>query len=336
MSFERNTAHLRPVAEEPETKETEITGGKRNLARETAKTGALRNPGLKWIFVGPNGIRAGWRLLMFAAIIVGLLYTKLRLYGMLHVHAPSAGDKVISPGYDGANAAINFSLVVIATLIMSKIERRPFAVYGLPLRNVFRSRIWAGMLAGFAIIAFVLLCIFALHGFEIIGFGTTGRALMISALLYALDMLFVGLFEEFLLRGYAQYTLTTGIGFWPAAVLLSVGFGALHGLNPGETLTGVVSPALGGLVMCVALRQTGNLWLSVGMHAGLDWGESFFFGVPNSGHTPWHPFLSSNFQGPTWLTGGTAFPDGSIFMLLVFIAAGALIFWRYPVPKHPT
>jgi hypothetical protein len=146
------------MAEEPETKGTEITGRKRNLARETAKTGALPgNPGLKWIFVGSNGIRAGWRLLMFAAIIVGLLYGKLRLYGMLHVHAPSPGDKVIFPGYDGANAAINFILVVIATLIMSKIERRPFDDYGLPWRNVFRSRIWAGMLAGFVIIAFVLL-----------------------------------------------------------------------------------------------------------------------------------------------------------------------------------
>jgi membrane protease YdiL (CAAX protease family) len=119
-----------------------------------------------------------------------------------------------------------------------------------------------------------------------------------------------------------------------ATILLSVAFGALHRHNPGETLTGVVSPALGGLVMCVALRQTGNLWLGDGIHAGLDWGESFFFGVPDSGHTPWRPFLSSNFQGPTWLTGGTAFPDGSIFMLLVFIAAAAVIFWRCPVPRY--
>jgi hypothetical protein len=92
---------------------------------------------------------------------------ELCLYGMLHVRAPSPDDKLTFPGYDGANAAINFILVVMATLIMSRIERRPFDVYGLPWRNVLRSRIWAGMLAGFAIIAFVLLCVFAFHGFEI-------------------------------------------------------------------------------------------------------------------------------------------------------------------------
>ena len=211
------------------------------------------------ILVGANGIRAGWRLLVFAAFIVGLLAGKLCLYRLCHVQAPSPDDKLIFPGYDAANAAINFGMVVVATLIMSKIERRPFNVYGLPWRGVLRSRIWAGMLAGFAIIACVLLCLFALHGFEITGIGTTGGALVTAALLYALNMLFVGLFEEFLLRGYVQYTLTTGIGFWPAAILLSVGFGALHGHNPGATPMGVLSPALGGLVMCVALRQTGNL-----------------------------------------------------------------------------
>jgi uncharacterized protein len=124
-------------------------------------TDHMGNPGLTRIFVGSNGIRAGWRLLVFAAIIVGLLYGKLCLYAMLHVHAPSPADKLIFPGYDAANAAFNFMLVVMATLTMSKIERRPFHVYGLPWRNVLRSRIWAGMLGGFAIVAFVLLCVFA-------------------------------------------------------------------------------------------------------------------------------------------------------------------------------
>jgi membrane protease YdiL (CAAX protease family) len=272
---------------------------------------------------------------MFAVIIVGLLNGKLLLYRLLDVHAPSPADKVIFPGYGSANAAINFTLVVIATMIMSKIERHPFETYGLPWRGWFRSHIWAGMLAGFTIPAAVLLCIFALHGFEVIGTETTGNALMMSALLYAVNMLFVALFEEFLLRGYAQYTLTTGIGFWPAALLLSIAFGILHAHNPGQTLMGVISPALGGLLMCLALRQTGSLWLSVGMHSGLNWSESFFFGVPDSGHTPWHPFLSSRAHGPAWLTGGTAFPDGSIFMLLAFIAAAALILWRYPLAKYP-
>ncbi len=42
------------------------------------------------------------------------------------------------------------------------------------------------------------------------------------------------MFEEFLFRGYAQFTLATGIGFWPAATALSAAFGAVHLHNSGE------------------------------------------------------------------------------------------------------
>ena len=38
----------------------------------------------------------------------------------------------------------------------------------------------------------------------------------------------VGLFEEFLLRGYSLFTLARGIGFWPAALVLSGAFGLIH------------------------------------------------------------------------------------------------------------
>ena len=40
--------------------------------------------------------------------------------------------------------------------------------------------------------------------------------------------LLIGLSEEILFRGYFMYTLADGIGFWAAAVLVSIGFGALH------------------------------------------------------------------------------------------------------------
>ena len=50
--------------------------------------------------------------------------------------------------------------------------------------------------------------------------------------------LLVGLFEEFLLRGYTQFTLARGIGFWPAAVVMSCAFGLIHLRNEGEQWRG--------------------------------------------------------------------------------------------------
>ena len=41
-------------------------------------------------------------------------------------------------------------------------------------------------------------------------------------------------------RGYLQATLTRGLGFWPAAILVSVLFGAGHIPNAGETVVGII------------------------------------------------------------------------------------------------
>ena len=39
------------------------------------------------------------------------------------------------------------------------------------------------------------------------------------AVFWGFYFLIVGFAEEFYLRGYTQFTLTEGIGFWPAALL---------------------------------------------------------------------------------------------------------------------
>src|SRR5436309_2588188 len=57
---------------------------------------------------------------------------------------------------------------------------------------------------------------------------------------WGVAFLMVGFFEEYMFRGYVQYTLTTAIGFWPTAILLSFLFAFVHKFNPGETWVGLV------------------------------------------------------------------------------------------------
>jgi membrane protease YdiL (CAAX protease family) len=70
---------------------------------------------------------------------------------------------------------------------------------------------------------------------------STAQAILRWALLWAFFFLLVGLFEEFAFRGYLQFTLADGIGFWPAAWILSLGFGAVHLMNKGESPVGALS-----------------------------------------------------------------------------------------------
>jgi hypothetical protein len=39
--------------------------------------------------------------------------------------------------------------------------------------------------------------------------------------------------------------------------------------------------------------------------------------VPDSGVVPYHSLLSSSFNGPQWLTGGTVGPEASVFTPIV-------------------
>jgi len=78
------------------------------------------------------------------------------------------------------------------------------------------------------------------------------------------------------------------------------------------------------LLFCLFLRRTGNLWWAVGFHAGWDWGQTFFYGVADSGLAPYHNLFNSGFHGPAWLTGGSVGPEASVFTPIVLLLVAIL------------
>lgn len=219
---------------------------------------------------------------------------------------------------------ILFIITVVPALIMAKIERRRFGEYGLPARSAFRKNFWIGGVAGFLAISGGLLGIFVLHGFHLTGLAIHGRTLLKATAAWSLAFVIVGLAEEFSFRGYLQFTLTTGIGFWWSALLLSALFGLAHASNPGESKSGLLSVVCFALLFSLFLRRTGNLWWAVGFHAGWDWGQTFFYGVADSGLKPYHNLFNSTFHGPDWLTGGSVGPEASVFTPIVLLIVAIL------------
>jgi len=288
----------------------------------------LAPPPPNTIFRGPNGIRAGWRVLIFVGLCVGVAIVLFAgLYGFTRGKA-QVGISQLTPVGIGVSEGVIFLVTAVSALIMSRIERRSFGLYGLPLRLAFAGDFWVGSLAGFLAISVCLALIYAFHGFHLTGLAIHGSLTISSTAAWALAFVMVGLAEEFAFRGYMQFTIATGIGFWPAAILMSLLFGFAHAGNPGESITGLASVFIFGLTFCWILRRTGNLWWVVGFHAGWDWGQTFFYGVPDSGVAPYHNLFNSSFQGPRWLTGGTVGPEASIFTPVVLVLV-AIVFTRF-------
>ena len=194
-------------------------------------------------------------------------------------------------------------------------------------------RFWQGLVWGIVAISVLLVTMRGIGVFYFGGLALHGHALLKYGGFWALFFLLVGFFEEFLMRGYTQYTLGEGIGFWPAAVILSIAFGAIHLGNQGEAWTGALSAAGIGLFFCLTLRRTGNLWFAIGMHAAWDWGETFLYSVPDSGMVAPGHLLNSSFHGTRWLTGGSVGPEGSVLVFVLIAAMWALFDRMYPAKR---
>jgi membrane protease YdiL (CAAX protease family) len=284
---------------------------------------------LSKIFLNDKGLRAGWRLLVYAVFVAGLGFGG----GLVLRQFVRPSHGVFSPGYLFIQEAFSFSVIFAAAVIMAQIEGRSPGVYGLPLKGAFGKLFWQGCLIGLVEVSALVGLIAAFDGYSFGGLAIHGRELLRWGILWAVFFVFVGLFEEFLFRGYTQYTLADGIGFWPAAGVLSCSFGAVHLGNPGEGWVGAAGVVTIGLIFAFALRRTGNLWLCVGWHASFDFGETFLYSVPNSGIVFSGHLSNASLHGAKWLTGGTVGPEGSVFSFLTMGILAVVIHLLFPAKK---
>ncbi|MGA9977735.1 MAG: type II CAAX endopeptidase family protein [Candidatus Sulfotelmatobacter sp.] len=251
------------------------------------------------------------------------------------LHRAGHDSSVLTVQSELPTKAITLFFVSLATWIVSRLEKRPLDDYGIPLRKAFGGRFWEGLVWGFATLSAILLLVRVTGHFQIDSVALTGSAVFWWALAWGATFLGVSLTEEFVFRGYWLFTMSRRMRFWPAALFLSVVFGAAHLGNHGENVLGIVQVVATGLLFCLMIRRTGNLWFAIGFHAAWDWAETFFYGTPDSGLLGVGRFLNSSVHGPNWLTGGSAGPEGSVFAMLILLLCALLIHFRFPKAAYP-
>jgi membrane protease YdiL (CAAX protease family) len=294
---------------------------------------------LTLIFYNERGLRAGWRLLIYLGmiwlLILGAGLIAKRLTSGHPSGAPSS--EFVRTMIQAAVEFILFLVLLFLAWVMSKIERRKLGVYGLPLqRSAVSSLIRGYFIWGFLPLALLLSILRALRVFYFGNISALNAQILGWGVLWFFFFLLVGFFEEYSFRGYFLYTLADGIGFWPAAIIQAILFARVHMGNGGETRVGIIATGIFALFAAATLWRTGNLWLAVGAHAGWDWGQSFFFGVNDSGlQVPGHLFNPHLSQGPDWLTGGSVGPEGSVVTLVLWVLMTVLFLALYRTQREP-
>ncbi len=223
--------------------------------------------GARRVFYGPDGLRAGWSILLFLVIFAAIGFGLFGLLFALHLaHRAAPGAQHTEIGVKSAllGEAAQFAAAALAALAMSSVEKRRFAQYGLGPFAVRAGHFFYGLVLGFATLSLLIGILWQTHRIVFGGFLLQGGSVLKWGALWALTFLFVGLFEEFLSRGYLQFTLARGLaglsgrmgmtervrkaaGFWLAALFFSLLFGLGHKSNPGESPVGLISAGLIGL-----------------------------------------------------------------------------------------
>lgn len=292
--------------------------------------GWLERAGSGW-WRGPGGVRAGWRVGAFVVLVVALVFGCVFLTPRAFVLGLVSKGQ-LGPGFMAFNELAVLLPVVAATAVMTWAEGRSFISCGLGGARPL-ARLLGGAGCGLALIAVLILLLAATGHAALVWGGLGAGGVAWYALAWAAASLLTGLAEELALRGYLLQTLNRGLGFWPALVITSLAFGALHISNTGEGVIGIAAAAMGGAIMALGVRGTGSLWWSIGLHSAWDYAENFLAGTPDSGQLCIGTLLRLTPHGVPWLSGGATGPEGSLFALAL-LAAGLALAW-YAFARRP-
>ena len=279
---------------------------------------------MRELFLNRRGLRAGWRLLIFIAIFAALSFAvDWVITKVFHPQQRAFLDPISFVEAE----TFSLVLVLIATWIMKRIERRPLEEYGIPSwHSAFGPDFWMGAAWGVGSTSLLIGLIALFGGYRVVGLALRGTDLWYFTAVWLVANLLIGFAEELQFRAYLLATLADGIGFWVAAILLSGGFGALHYFfKPHERWEDFASTALLGLFMCLTLRRTGSLAFAIGFHAAFDFANLFVWSGQNGGEYAVGHLLQTSWQGSELLTGGLLGPEASLLVFPVI----ALMFFAF-------
>lgn len=162
---------------------------------------------------------------------------------------------------------------------------------------------------------------------------STARVLATSLVV----MMLVGLWEELVFRGYLLQNMAEGLGMKTAIAVSCLLYGLVHAMNPSAGILSTAIIVLFGFLRIYGYLSTGQLWLSIGMHAGWNYFQATVFGFAASGFAEDRTLLMHEAAAADWLSGGAFGPEASVVTIpVVFVALAAMWSWSRATAARET
>lgn len=131
---------------------------------------------------------------------------------------------------------------------------------------------------------------------------------------------FVACGEEVIFRGILFRMIDERFGMWWALCISALLFGFVHIFQPGSSIWSSLAIAVeAGVLLGVAFKYSGSLWLPIGIHWIWNFAQGNVFGFSVSGNNGMESILNSVISGPDLLTGGDFGPEASVIAVALGI-----------------
>ena len=279
-------------------------------------------------------IKSGWRIIIFFFVYIAFLSVAV----LLRI---AAGRTVVT-----TFVAIfaTFAATAAALWFVSRfVDHRNYREFGFN----FDRKWWQDLIIGLLISATVFIVVFAIE--YALGWVTVTQLFknekdvvlnfpFIAAFLIALlAHTGVVLLEEVYFRGYLIKNLAEGFNSRSvnskmvvvlAFTVSSILFAVVHVRNPNISLLGVVNLFVLGLFFGLPYLLTGEIALSISLHASWNFCMGVVFGFPISGTVEDIAVIATQQSGPVLWTGSNFGPEGGLIGLFAMLAGCALtVLW---------
>jgi membrane protease YdiL (CAAX protease family) len=280
-----------------------------------------------------NRLRAGWRILLYLLIQIALsLILNQFIKQVLGGYPNNITMKIAMRGM------VVVVIVPIAVWTARKFfDRRSFVSLGLKFDGLAVRDMILGFVLSGVMVAIVFFTLLAIGILEIEAIGWTGGSLspIVGILLWFFGIgAAVGWSEEIAFRGYLLQNLRDGIGLWWAVIISCIFYGLVHMPNPNSTLLSGSLIAVIGFLRIYGWLSSGQLWLSMGMHAGWNFFQGPIFGFHVSG-LDIETLIQHSVKGPVWITGGVFGPEAGVVVLPV-VTFGLAVMYLWTKNREDT
>jgi membrane protease YdiL (CAAX protease family) len=266
-------------------------------------------------------LRAGWRVLIFLAIVFVVAAVEGR------VRAGLAGRLPVL--YDALVRALVFALLIAVALFVASrvLDHRRISDYGFHLSRKWWTDLAFGLVLGPLLLFGILAVELAMGWVKVTGSfaPSPGQPFVATILVGLIAVAAVAFGEEASYRGYPIKNLVEGVGTasWGLAIAVLIPaafFGLAHASNENATWLSTINIVMSGLMFGTGYVLTGELALPIGLHFAWDLVQGFVFGVVADGKEYGSALILAYDSSATLWTGQPYGAEGGLMGTAALIA----------------